>query len=149
MRHGVTLVEIMIVLTLISILVSIALPRFGTVTSSMHIRSAKQAVAAYLVQTRAIAIKRGRTASFIRSGNVVSVEVTEATGIVVAVSPRDLGRVDGVSLSMRGDTISFDPRGMAVGLAGGIRAVVVTNGTARDSVCVVGLGRIAASRCSL
>jgi len=151
-RRGFTLVEILIVIVIMGILATIAMPKLSTLSRRYTVDSAKQDVAAYLAQARAAAIQNGRNGWFIRNGNTIMVALDTSAGAPPApfTQPLDLKLEHGVSVTMptNPDSIRYDPRGIAVGL-GGVVAIVVKKNGIRDSVCVIGLGRISAKDCHL
>ena len=146
-RQGFTLVELLIICSIISILSLVSLPKISAALGKLNVHSAKQEVASYLAQARALAIQNGRVARFIRNGNAVQIALDNGTGGITPIGAQDLYARHGVALSTSRDTVLFDPRGLLVGNPGFV--AVVTRGTVRDSVCVVGLGRIATDACGL
>lgn len=151
-RRGFTLVEILIVIVLMGILATIALPKLSSLSRRYTVDSAKQDIAAYLAQARAIAIENGRNGWFIRKGDTILVAIDTSSGAPPKrfASPVDLQSKYGVSVTMptNPDSIRYDPRGFAVGL-GGTVAIVIQKSEVRDSVCVIGLGRISTKDCHL
>lgn len=147
-QRAFTLIEILIVLTIIGILMGIALPRVGSTRRRLDVHSAKRRVAASLGQARALAIENGRAARFVRSGNTIQVWLDNGGAAPTLISSQDLSSTEGVTVRSTRDTVPFDPRGLAIGNTGGT-TVVVTKGTERDSVCVIGFGKIFSDRCSL
>lgn len=148
-RSGFTFIEILIVMILIGLIAAFALPRFTTLQTGMSVRSAKQEVAALLANARAAAIQNGRVASFIRTGNAIAVAVDNGSGgLTVLPSAQDLGAAYGVTLAVTRDTIRFDNRGMLIN-AGAALPIVISKGTMKDSVCLVGLGKISTRGCTL
>lgn len=148
-KRGFTLIEILMVIVIMGILSTMALPRLARRGVTLTVRSAKQEVASYLAQARATAIATGRSAWFIRSGNTVGVSSTSTTAGYVKST--DLMTEHGVTVSAASDptTIEFDARGMIPGGVGGALPIVLSKQSARDSVCVIGLGRISTRDCSL
>lgn len=146
---GFTLVELLIVIVLMGILATIGLPKLSQQSTALTVHSATQEVASYLAQARATAVATGRPIWFVRAGNVVGVSTTaDSVGFLKST---DLGSAHGVSVSSLADptTIEFDARGMIPGGVGAALPIVLSKGNARDSVCVLGLGRISVKDCSL
>jgi prepilin-type N-terminal cleavage/methylation domain-containing protein len=147
-RFGVSLVEVLVVIVLGGILMAISFPRFQRGRDTLDVRSAKQTITAYLAQARATAISNGRVASFVRVGNSVSVVLNDVSGNTVVGNSQNLMLQYGTTFTAPRDTISFDSRGVAIGGPGTLAFVVVKN-SVRDSVCLLGLGKVAARSCSL
>jgi Tfp pilus assembly protein FimT len=149
-HRGFTLIELLIICSIMSILSLVSLPKITAALGKLGVRSAKQEVASYLVQARALAIQNGRAACFIRNGNRIQVALDCGNGAFTPISDQDLHTLHGVTLSTRPvgrDTVRFDPRGLLVGNPGFV--AVVTRDAVRDSVCMVGLGRIGTDACGL
>jgi len=147
-RIGFTLVELLIVMTLMGIMGMYAYPKMRNSTTGWATRSARQQVTSMLIVARASAIQNGSEARFIRSGNVVRVTV-DSSGTYVTLASRDLYREHGVTFTTGGaarDTVRFDPRGVAIGLTGAA-IFKFTNATVKDSICVTKLGKVSRTGC--
>src|SRR6476646_2759265 len=148
-RSGFTLVELLIVMTLMGIMGMYAYPKLRGSTANWSTRSARQQVTSRLIVAPAAAVQNGSEARFIRSGNVVRVTV-DSNGTNVTLASRDLYRDHGVTFTTGGaarDTMRFDPRGVAIGLTGAAM-YKFTNATVKDSICVSKLGKVARSGCT-
>jgi Tfp pilus assembly protein FimT len=143
-NRGFTLIELLIICSIISILSLVSLPKVSSAISKLGVGSAKQEVASYLAQARALAIQNGRAARFIRTGSKVTVALESGGQLVPLAGVSDYARDYKVSLETYPDTIRFDPRGFASGItaAAGYQYIRLTRGALRDSVCVSRLGRI-------
>ena len=119
-RSGFTLVELLLVITIMGLLGTVAYPRLRGTTTGLSVRNARQQVLTMLVTARAASVQNGAEARFIRSGNVVRVTV-DSSGTFVTLISRDLYTEQGVSVATGGaaprDTVRFDSRGMAIGLS--------------------------------
>jgi Tfp pilus assembly protein FimT len=149
-KRGFTFIELLIICSIISIVSLVSMPKLSAALGKLGVRSAKQEVAAYLAQARALAIQNGRAARFIRNGNAIQLALDDGAGGLTRIGDQDLYAMHRVSVSIRPggrDTVLFDPRGLVVGNPGFV--VVVTRDALRDSVCVVGLGRIATTGCGV
>ena len=146
-HRGYTLIEILVVMTIVGILLGVLVPRYGSVAAAMRVHSAKQVMATTLTRGRATAIQTDRTVQVIRTSNVVSlVSVNGATRTIIA--QQDLGSQFGVTLSATKDTVGYDSRGLVAGNSVTLK-FVVTDGVTRDSVCLMALGTISRTGCSL
>ena len=147
-RRGFTLVELLIVMTIMGIMGMYAYPKLRNSSTSWSTRNARQQVAAMIIVARAAAVQNGAEARFIRSGNIARV-VVDSSGTFVTLASRDLNREHGVTFATSGvarDTIRFDPRGVAIGLTGAA-IFKFTNSTVKDSICVTKLGKVARTGC--
>lgn len=148
---GVTLVEMVIVFALIGIITAISLPKLANSTDALAVRSARQEVASYISQARALSIQSGRIASFVRNGNSIQLVVTTTSGTTSLFSSQNLGKGNGVTLAASpSDTITFDPRGVLLtGAYSTSPKIRVSRNGVQDSVCVVGWGKVSVSQCQL
>ncbi|MBK5186784.1 MAG: type II secretion system protein [Gemmatimonadaceae bacterium] len=146
-ERGFTLVEVLIVLTIVGILLGVAIPRYGSVTGAMKVRSAKQEIASLLSQGRAMAIQTDQTVQVVRTANVISLIAVRESGSTI-VAQQDLAFQFGVTVSATKDTVAYDSRGMVTGNNVTLK-YVVTNGVARDSVCLLALGKVSPRGCAL
>jgi prepilin-type N-terminal cleavage/methylation domain-containing protein len=146
-RHGFTLIEVLMVITIVGVLLGVVVPRYGNISGAMRVHSAKQEIGSLLAQGRATAIQLDQTVQIVRSANVVSLIAVSATGSTV-ISQQDLGSQFGVTVSASRDTVTYESRGMVTG-NNAIIKFVVTNGTTRDSVCLMALGKVTRTGCSL
>jgi len=83
----------------------------------------------------------------VRTGNVISLVGVNATGSTI-ISQQDLHSQFGVSVSASRDTVTYDSRGMVTGNSATLK-FVVDNGSTRDSVCLMALGKVTRTGCSL
>ena len=146
-RCGFTLVEVLMVITIVGILLGVVVPRYGKISGAMQVHSAKQEVATLLSQGRATAIQIDQTVNVVRSANSISLIAVSGSGSML-ISQQDLGSQFGVTLSATRDTVAYDSRGMVTGNTTTLK-YVVTNGDTRDSVCLMALGKVTRTGCSL
>lgn len=145
-RHGFTIPELLIVVILMGILTSLALPSIRRTTSRMKVRAARQQATSLLVLGRAAAVQRSAETRVIRTGNTMRV-LADSSGTFVRLSrARNLNTMLAVNIegfgSLAGDTLRFDPRGIAIGPTGSGKLRFTLDGW-RDSVCVTRLGKVA------
>ena len=136
MRRGTTLLETMLIVTLVGVLTGLVVLPVRHLVDGVSVRSATSAFAAASAIARQAAIGRSATA-------VVTVDTAAARLTVVVAGDtihRDAlaGRL-GVALSATGSTVTYSALGMGVGLSN-IR-VIATRGTAADTITVSRLGR--------
>ena len=135
------------VITIVGVLLAVLVPRYNTVANAMNVRSARQVIAEMLTQARSTAVQTGRTVQVVRASNVVSLySLYGATRTTIA--QQDLGFQFGVTVSDTKDTVAYDSRGQVAGNNVTLK-YVVTNGTTRDSVCLLALGTISRTGCAL
>jgi type II secretion system protein H len=147
--NGFTFIELMVVFVIIGIIFTIAMPKFTSAVSSSARRSAARTTAALVSQARALAIQNGRLARFARNGNQVAVLLQGPNGAWQTMASRDLTS-QGVSVTTSPtDVIEFDSRGIVTDGTIATRNVYITRDGLTDTVCVVGLGKVAVNQCTL
>jgi type II secretory pathway pseudopilin PulG len=139
--------EMVVVLVISGIVLNIALPRFAGMRDRMNLRSAKQEFAAYLMTTRAAAIRQSQQAQFHIVNNTAWTTVNRPNGTNTTVNQRlRLFRTRNVIVTRDGsapnDSIVYDARGIEF-LPGGRRTYVLTLNNLKDSICVSRAGLIA------
>ena len=152
-RSGFTMVEVLIVMSILVLVTTMAFPRISRWRTGYDLRSAKQQVAAAIATTRAAAVQKGRPARFIVAGNVISATVdTNAAGATVTVVPSvDLHATYGVTIT----TQNLPANRLVYGSRGVIAPQVampryyLTNAAGRDSLCVSGVGVLLKRGCIL
>jgi len=122
-------------------------PRYGAISGAMSVHSAKQELGSMLAQGRATAIRTDQTVLVVRTGNVISLIGVNSTGSTI-LSQQDLGSQFRVTVSASRDTVTYDSRGMVTGNSSTLK-FVVTNGSTRDSVCLMALGKVTRTGCAL
>ena len=70
-RRGFTLIEVLIVITIVGILLGVVVPRYGTIAGAMGVHSAKQEIGSMLAQGRATAIQTDQKVLVVRAANVI------------------------------------------------------------------------------
>jgi prepilin-type N-terminal cleavage/methylation domain-containing protein len=118
-QRGFSLIELLVVMVMMGILMSIALPRFGAIRDRAAVSSTKQKLMGYLATTRAAAIRQSSTAEFRIWDNDVSATVTQPNGSKLSLgSAEHLDKTEGVVIT-RGtgvarDLITYDSRGLSL-----------------------------------
>jgi Tfp pilus assembly protein FimT len=150
-RTGVTLLEIMTVLTLAAIMMAMAFPRLSESRRTAQLAAARGQVETYLSVARSIAVRNGGKTQLVRNGNKLTIESDTGTGWVTMVKPLKLGDAD-VGLNSTTNVIAFDARGLATGLSatGEKFYLKIASGygsNLQDSICVTRLGGVLDRSC--
>jgi prepilin-type N-terminal cleavage/methylation domain-containing protein len=156
-RRGVTLTELLIVLSIAAALAMIAVPRARSVIDRGSASSATAEVGAAIESARFAAMQRGRRATVrLRGDSVIAVVDTgppwvAATGQMLVLRVANTRRGYGVTLNVPNDvdSIVYDPRGFANPRKPAGTKYVLTRNAARDSVCIGELGMIMPRGCRL
>ena len=146
-RRGVSLAEMLVVLVISGIMLSIALPRFAGMRDRMSLRSAKQEVVAYLIASRAAAIRQSQQSQFHVLNNRVWGTVNQPNGTNATVTQTlRTYRTRDVTLVFNGDatandSIVYDARGIET-YPGQKRVLVLSLNNLQDTICVSRAGLI-------
>src|SRR4051812_21856960 len=136
-RHGTTLPELLIALTVFAILTAIAVAASSRFTNPLHARAAARELRAALATARHLAVLRATRAALgvdtVRG--VLVVHVAAETALVRAV-----GALYGVRLSATRDSITYAANGLGWGAANA--RFVVRRGAATETITVSRLGRV-------
>lgn len=134
---GHTLMELVVALTLMAILLSMAAPRLGALRDRAAVHSAATELAATLASARRSAMLRSTGASVVIDG-----EHSVATVIVGVdtIFARSLGDELGVQLSATRDTVLYGPSGRGWGASN--TSIIVARGHSVDTIFVSRLGRV-------
>jgi prepilin-type N-terminal cleavage/methylation domain-containing protein len=151
-RKGVTLLEVMTVVTMGAIMMVFALPKMQSSRTAASMSSARTQVESYLAVARAIAVRNGGKTQLVRYGNTLMIRADTGTGWVTMGKPVELDATANVTLDATASTISFDSRGLATGLnaAGEKFYFTVASGYgagAKDSICVTRFGALLDKKC--
>jgi prepilin-type N-terminal cleavage/methylation domain-containing protein len=136
MRRGITLIELLLVLTVTGLLFGIVLPRFATLADGLAVEQAAQ----HLVGAH----RRARMTAILESSQIVLTIAPESLVIRLGsggpASWRGSGPADGgVALAGGAKQIVFSPVGITTGLSNA--SFQLTRGNARRTVVVSRLGR--------
>jgi Tfp pilus assembly protein FimT len=133
---GHTVLELLVVLTLMSIVLAIAIPRGRAMVDGVAVRAAAADVLATLDLARTLAIA---------ANGAVAVEVDSATGTLrvrrgdQVVLTREVGSAHGVRLRPTRDSMSYNGRGLGRGAAN--LSIAIRRGALVETVFVSRLGR--------
>lgn len=136
-RRAVTIVELLITLTVLGVLGSIAVPRAATLVDRISVKGATQDVVLAIAAARAAATRRSAYASFVadpRTGRVRAVSGGET------LFERDVLRGRGVRVAASRESVTFAPGGLGWGAAN--TTVIVSRGTRSDTIVLSRLGRV-------
>jgi prepilin-type N-terminal cleavage/methylation domain-containing protein len=136
-RQGTTVPELIVVVTVLGILASVAVMRTAALRDRMSVRSAaSEAVATFGAARRWSLSRAVRTA--------VTVDTANATLTVRSysdtVARRRLGSSHGVSLSASRDSMAYAPNGLGYGAAN--LTIVLRRGESAETIFVSRLGRV-------
>ena len=152
-RRGFTLVELVIVLTMLGIVAGITVSGYTRSRARVQNGTAQRYLETYAVGARAAAMLRGRSTTLNVLGDAVWVTADSAGTQLPLRPPINLRNTFGVTTSGTQSTVSFDPRGFATALPeAGVRFVIApasgSSGSVRDTVCVSRTGQIRTRRCA-
>jgi len=136
-RRATTLVELLVVLVLLGVLTSVAVPRARAAVDRLSVHAASQDVVLAIAAARAAATRRGDYVSFIadpRSGRVQVVAAGQALFV------REVARTRGVRLEATRESITFAPTGLGWGAAN--TTLVLSRGGSADTIIMSRLGRL-------
>jgi type IV fimbrial biogenesis protein FimT len=151
-RHGYTLAEVLIVISIIGIITAISVPKFAAAKNQAQLTGAMTRFTRGVMAARQAAIQRGKTAYFKHSNSKfwVIVDTTGSlTDSVVITAHYNLAEEYGVSITAPGGvtSIQYDPRGVATQASRQIFAFKHTVSSTVDSLCVSRLGNTIRQRC--
>ena len=150
--RGFTLIEMMMVFVIMGIVLSLAAPKLTRAAGQMAVRNAWNEVSSMISLTRAVAVQNGRRATFIQEGGLVRVELSKGYGSATdTMAVRDLFGQHGVTVGPSDKLeVPFDPRGFAIpDNSGPDRLIEISRDGFKDTVCVIGLGKITTDKCSV
>jgi prepilin-type N-terminal cleavage/methylation domain-containing protein len=135
-RHGLTLVELMLVVTIIGLVTLIAIRQTQLYLDRVAARNAVAEAASVVERARDEAAAH-RTVVSLRIDTMSATLLLRAPGAAPTRYP--LGQAHGVVLSTTRDSIAFDVRGLGYGAAN--LTLVARRGAAADTLVVSRLGR--------
>jgi prepilin-type N-terminal cleavage/methylation domain-containing protein len=145
--NGFTIIELMIVVTILGTLALIGLPRMRDGMTRSNVRGGRTTLINLLSKARTAATQTNRVTLLKIQGNNAFVRarprLVAAAGsdadTLGAVQP--LGDLYGVTVTAAIDSVRFDPRGLGTGFGTGTTFLVSLNGKT-ETITVDGLGRV-------
>ena len=141
--RGFTLIEIVMVLTLVGVIMTVGVPFFRNATTKQSVRSAMSAMVAMHARAKSIAIQRARTTALVLNASA-GTAVIVSSGIGGTVDT--VGRVEsmaqrfGVTFTTTQTALMFSPRGIGTSTAG--TTIIITKSGFSDTVTVSAAGRL-------
>lgn len=140
-RPAVTLLELLMVLSVVGVLALITFPRAARYIDAIRVGSATREVVNSFTTARHLAIARGQRAAVHIDPEQGTIEVTcDRERILI----RDLVGQYGVALRSTRDSMAYDPIGIGYGAAN--LKVIITRGEAADTVIISRAGRVRTGR---
>ena len=146
-RRGFSLTELLIVVSMMSLVLAIAMPRVKSATNVASVNSASAELGTRVAMARQAAIRRGAPAVFRVSGNKAWVTVESNGTAVLFRDTLNLGDKYKVVASATVDSVRYDARGFAS--LGGAQKFKVVRGGRSSEVCVTAAGVVLSHGCTL
>jgi type IV fimbrial biogenesis protein FimT len=137
LRRGASLAELLITLSILGVLTSVAVPRASQLADRVSVRGAAQDVVVTLAAARAAAVRRGAYASFVADPRTGQLRVVSGGEVLLV---RYLAQARGVKIEASRESVTFAPGGLGWGAAN--TTVIVSRGTRSDTVVMSRLGRV-------
>jgi prepilin-type N-terminal cleavage/methylation domain-containing protein len=137
MRQAYTLMEMLIVLTVVGMLAAIAVPSASRYVDRIHVRGAAVELTTACAVARHLAIRRSARASVRLDGERGRVVVHAGADTVRVL---DLASTHRVRLESTRDSIAYGPTGLGFGAS--TATVVLNRGRAAETLFVSRLGRV-------
>ncbi|MGD8726773.1 MAG: type II secretion system protein [Gemmatimonadales bacterium] len=140
-RRGFTLIEVLIVITILALIAGLTIPRVGPALVRQNVKSAQSALVTMHSQARATAVYRGRRAylRILNDSAWVYAQHPVTGSYEIVGEPVDLRDRWGVSVTSPREWYFFDPRGM---YWGGAATIGLQRGVFRDTIHINSFGRV-------
>ncbi len=145
-RNGFTLIEILMVIVIVGIMMTVAIPYLRTASTKTAVRGAADTIARLYSTARATSIQRGKIAWLVLNSSATTVMViakkVNATGIDTIVRPENLKTRYSVTFTDSNDSLVFTPRGIGANLTP--TTVIITSSAQGivDTVTIYPTGKI-------
>lgn len=133
---GLSLAELLVVITLIGLVTLVALPRFAAARDRTAVESALSETIRTFSTARELAVLRRSTVAVVIDQVHASLEVRSRGQVVMR---RGVGAAYGVALASNRDSLVYDPRGLGFGASN--LSLILRRGRVADTVVVSRLGR--------
>lgn len=130
---GFTVVELIIVIAILAVCLTIAMPNIATFSSLYRLKEGAREVATDLQLTRLLAVKENQTFQVVFGSN--SYQVIRLSDGIVAKSRSFVS--DYPDLNLANVSVTFDPRGLSNG-----NTVTIANSKGTKNVSVAPTGRV-------
>ena len=145
-RAGFTLIEILLVIVLVGIMMTVAIPYLRTSSSKTNVRGAADTISRLYSTARATSIQRGKVAWLVLNHTANTVMViakrVNATGIDTIVKPENLNTRYSVTFTDSSDSLVFTPRGIGANLTPTTVIITSTTQGIVDTVVIYPTGKI-------
>ena len=137
MRRGMTVMEIVVVLSVIALVTAIVVPSFARLRDGIAVRNATaEAMAAFAIARRSAIVRRA----------VAALGIDQPPGFITVTAAgerllqRNLEESYGVTLSSTRDSTAYSPRGHGFGAAN--LTLVIARGSVAETIFVSREGRV-------
>ena len=145
-RAGFTLIEILLVIVLVGIMMTVAIPYLRTSSSKTNVRGAADTIARLYSTARATSIQRGKISWLVLNHSSSTVTViakqVNATGIDTIIKPQNLNTMYSVTFTDSNDSLVFTPRGIGANLTPTTVIITSTTQGIVDTVVIYPTGKI-------
>jgi type II secretory pathway pseudopilin PulG len=150
-RLAFTMIEILLVVTVVAALFALAVPKFTTMRETTSARSSRLQLSSAFSSARAAAVQKGQPSTITIDGYEVTVTVLTGLNreeVIVAGPMRFDGTVGAKLTSIDGvSSIVYDPRGMVTPRLNNITRFVLSSGEQSDTLCISPSGLILPRDC--
>lgn len=140
---GFSFIEMLVVMILIGIIASLAIPRLRGSLEKQNIRSAKALMSTLVATARGVAVQRGCSATLNMTSDSIWVTACGVNPVAASVqvgTKKLVGEEFGVTLSPSAAAIVFDPRGIQTQFQSTTISFIGPN--YRDSVVINQVGKV-------
>jgi prepilin-type N-terminal cleavage/methylation domain-containing protein len=134
--RGLSLAELLVVITLIGLVALVAVPKFAAVRDGAAVESALAETIRTFATARELAVLRRSAVAVVIDPIRGSLEVRSRGQVVMRSG---LGTTYGVALATNRDSLVYDPRGLGFGASN--LSLILRRGRVADTVVVSRLGR--------